>query len=278
MKPLLSQAAAAVAAVACLTLPSVAAADILAGPVPHFPQYGQTLFGGDDSGAHVDLPFNFTFYGQTYSSINLSTNGFVTFTPSGALDLGVADWSPAGSSLVDGPARIAPQWFDRVGYVMEDRSQTGRYTVTWLSEEYGQTGIYLTQLSLFSDGHFSFAYSDGAPQSTVLVGISAGGGVPNNGPVGFDGADFGTNARTIYALHGPGEFYSSVGVTFTPTPGRPGFYNVLAGLAPLAAPPPLPEWPPEEPAGVPEPASWALMILGFGAAGARLRTRRRATA
>jgi hypothetical protein len=39
------------------------------------------------------------------------------------------------------------------------------------------------------------------------------------------------------------------------------------------------ETPPETPpvAGVPEPASWALMILGFGAVGVNLRSRRRPT-
>jgi hypothetical protein len=269
---LLFKAACAVTAATCLALPSVATADILSGPVPHFSQYGQTLFGGDDPAGRADLPFAFSFYGQSYSAVNISANGFVTFTSSGELDIGVADWAPTGSGLVTGPARIAPLWFDRVGYVMADKSQAGRYTITWLSEEYGQTGIFLTQLSLFSDGHFSFAYGEGAPQGVSLAGISAGGGVPNPGPLEFDGADYSTNARTIYDLYGPGEFNSSVGVTFTPE--GPNFYHVVAGLAPLAAPPPLPEWPAEEPGGVPEPASWALMILGFGAAGATLRRRR----
>jgi len=58
-------------------------------------------------------------------------------------------------------------------------------------------------------------------------------------------------------------------------PGQPPF------VAPPPGPPGGPDRPPVQPpetppGGVPEPASWALMILGFGAVGASLRRRRMA--
>ena len=36
---------------------------------------------GDDASVTVPLPFPFTFYGQTYESVGVTTNGFITFTP-----------------------------------------------------------------------------------------------------------------------------------------------------------------------------------------------------
>src|SRR5690606_7886042 len=35
--------------------------------------------GGDDNVATLDLPFSFTFYGQTYEQIRVDTNGYVAF-------------------------------------------------------------------------------------------------------------------------------------------------------------------------------------------------------
>ena len=56
--------------------------------------------------------------------------------------------------------------------------------------------------------------------------------------------------------------------------GRFGFYNysqanvTYAGIEDDVLPPP--------PGGIPEPSTWAMMILGFGAAGSMIRRRRRA--
>ena len=61
--------------------------------------------------------------------------------------------------------------------------------------------------------------------------------------------------------------------------GRFGFYNysqaqvIYAGISDEILPPP----PPPPPPGIPEPASWAMMIAGFGLAGAAARRRTRKT-
>lgn len=61
--------------------------------------------------------------------------------------------------------------------------------------------------------------------------------------------------------------------------GRFGFYNysqanvTYAGIEDTVLPPP-----PPTPGAIPEPATWAMMILGFGLAGATLRRRREALA
>jgi hypothetical protein len=60
--------------------------------------------------------------------------------------------------------------------------------------------------------------------------------------------------------------------------GRFGFYNysqsnvTYAGIEDRILPPP----PPPPMPGVPEPATWAMMLIGFGAMGTMLRRRRRA--
>lgn len=56
------------------------------------------------------------------------------------------------------------------------------------------------------------------------------------------------------------------------SPGFPGGLFSISG-----APGPLPEPPPIDPPGppVPEPGTWALMLLGFGLAGTALRRRQR---
>jgi hypothetical protein len=48
---------------------------------------------GDDAVATVPLPFGFRFYGTPYSSVKVSTNGFVSFTDSVAAP--VMSWLPA---------------------------------------------------------------------------------------------------------------------------------------------------------------------------------------
>lgn len=91
-----------------------------------------------------------------------------------------------------------------------------------------------------------FAGSPGGSGGAFIVGPGAGGGAPGAGG-GAPGADTGP------------------GVSVTPTPTPPA---VLPTPTPTATVPAI--------SAVPEPATWLTMILGFGAVGASLRTRRRA--
>lgn len=82
------------------------------------------------------------------------------------------------------------------------------------------------------------------------------------------------NAMATYAVN---TAYFSGPLTFRFNNGGQGSVaidrialDVKAAAAPPPPPPPMP--------GVPEPATWAMMILGFGAAGGMLRARRRVAA
>src|SRR3989304_3755724 len=68
---------------------------------------GALLVAGDDSVVNLPLGFNFDYFGTTFSSVNVSANGFVSFT-STSDGCCVAGTLPGGG----GPDMIAAAWSD----------------------------------------------------------------------------------------------------------------------------------------------------------------------
>jgi hypothetical protein len=240
--------------------------------------FGPGLLGGDDAGAQVILPFAISLFGQSYSVMNISTNGFATFgdTPGIAgLDFGADPWNASVASFLSGPARIAPEWFDWVSSVSYATS-ADRVMLTWEGNEYGKTDIYRAQAQIYADGHIAFAYdTPHAPTGFALAGITVGGGAPDPGSANYTGADFSVSGpQAIYMAGGSAQFANAISVTFTPD-GQGG-YRVTGGVPPL--PDPVnggggENGGPNSP--TPEPSAWALMLLGFGLAGSLVRARSR---
>ncbi|MFZ5721299.1 MAG: PEPxxWA-CTERM sorting domain-containing protein [Pseudomonadota bacterium] len=219
--------------------------------------YGTAIVGGDDNTASGVLPFAFTLFGTSYNQFNASTNGFVTL--GGTNGSGCCNGDVG--QLLAGEARIAPQWFDIVGTVYLNTEVADRAVFTFTGGEYGHGGSYAAQAQLFADGSIIFGYSgDSIPGiHTTLTGISAGHGAADPGETELTGGPFSTGgALAVYDVAAGGTFdLNGQNVFFNPD-GRGGY--VVNG---------------EAVGGVPEPATWAMMISGFFGAGVVLRSRRK---
>lgn len=244
--------------------------------------FGPGLLGGDDAGAQVILPFAVSLFGQSYSVMNISTNGFATFTNVAGmdgLDLGAEPWNDGVAAFLAGPARIAPEWFDwesSVSYAVS----ASRIMITWQGNEYGHTDNYVAQAQIYADGRIVFAYdTPHAPAGGALAGITTGGGAADPGSTNFTGSSFAVSgAQAIYMAGGAGQFPNAIAVTFTPD--GEGGYRVEGGVPPLPGPVGGGGGDPAgDPGGdpgstVPEPSTWALLLAGFALAGSALRSRR----
>ncbi len=131
---------------------------------------------GDDDARPVPLPFNFPFYGSSYSQVFVNSDGNLTF---GESDTASTDRSLG--RMTAGPPRISALFRDldpsQAPQSVRVRSETGRFVVSWVSvPEYRESGtgpLQTFQVRLFPDGRIEFAYSSITTQEAV-VGISPG--------------------------------------------------------------------------------------------------------
>ncbi|MFQ5651813.1 MAG: FlgD immunoglobulin-like domain containing protein [bacterium] len=130
---------------------------------------------GDDDFARVSLPFEFPFCGTSYSSVFVSSNGFLTFRT------GSPDPSPSVAEGLIGPPGIAPLWLDLspdlAGTVTAEPVGPDFVVTFFEVPEFPLTGPPLNSntfsVTLRPDGSFNFDYgvveADGG-----LVGRSPG--------------------------------------------------------------------------------------------------------
>ena len=216
--------------------------------------FGTAIVSGDDNTTTANFGFAFPLFGASYSTFEASTNGFISVGGSNGQGCctGFAGGSGSGG-LLDGAARIAPQWLDLVDTVYLNTAVAGRAVITWQGfEYYDPTVTITTQAQLFDTGRIVFGY-DGPSiptQHPSLTGVSIGGNATNPGASSLLGARFSTgNVQTVYQEFAPGTFNLN-GTNVVMTPNSAGGLNVGA---------------------VPEPASWALMVAGFGLVGGAVR-------
>jgi uncharacterized protein (TIGR03437 family) len=149
---------------------------------------------GDDAYLPEAIGFNFPFFGTSFSTVYISSNGFLSFRPAGIADADFDDQAASsGESLASFQTeipRIAPYWHDldasasnvAGGNGIFFRKDADRIVVTWNyipdfpNDPTVDNGVNRFQATLFSDGRIVLAYD---PQtirltSTALVGISPG--------------------------------------------------------------------------------------------------------
>jgi len=124
-------------------------------------------------------------------------------------------------------------------------------------------------ITLYADGPGPNHWVPG--QQLYTIGLSDGG--PGNGYIGTDSLNWAVTAGAYWVGFEVLSTDTLFGFMpyFVPKPlqeaiGRPGAYNPAPGAPGSAF---------QIAGSVPEPGAWTLMILGFGAAGVMLRTRRR---
>ena len=151
---------------------------------------------GDDAYINQDLGFNFSFYGTTFTTVAVSSNGFLAFRPGSftqaAFDLEASDSGESLAKLQAGAPRIAPYWHDldarastTIGangiYIRKD---SDRVVITWNNirdfpnDPATDNGIHRFQVTLFNNGRIVIAFDQAQLTSLAVTGISAGGSAP----------------------------------------------------------------------------------------------------
>ena len=260
--------AAALAAAAFATLPSPASA---AATVAGFD--ANTLTQCDDcNSAATTLGFTANFFGTSYTDTFVSSNGYITFGS------GQAVYTPSGlGSTYSGLPIIAALFTD-----LDTRNPPAGTAITYgtgtyegrnaFGVNYDDVGVYSQIYSTLNT--FQILLVDrgdvAAGAFDIVLNYDSITGARNGiASAGYNGAQGGA-AGTYYEFPGSlaaGAFYDSnaaTGLANNSNVGVTGRYvfNVRGGNVTPA------------PGAVPEPATWAMMLLGFGALGSVLRRKR----
>jgi hypothetical protein len=230
----------------------------------------------------IALPFTLNYFGNNYGSTFVSNNGYITFssgqgifTPSGlgALYAGQpiiapffadVDTRPAlggftqyGANTFNGMSAWGATWTD-VGYYADHTDKTNTFQVLLVDRSdvaSGDFDIYFNYDRILWETGDASSGSNGFGGSSAAAGFNAGTGAPG----------------TYYEL--PGSLVNGALLDGGPNSlvagsniGDPGRYlfNVRNGQVIVLG-------------AVPEPAAWAMMLLGFGFVGGAMRAARRRT-
>jgi hypothetical protein len=215
----------------------------------------QVLNGVDDAVVQVSLGMDFGFYGQTYDTAYLSSNGVIMF---GSGNNAWTNQDLTASQFSGGPA-IFTYWDD---LLTRDDASRGVYYET-IGTTPGSRKFVVQQIAnSYSIGGSSINFQTVLDEATgdVLMRYTqttfgnASFDHGANATVGIQGLQ--SQGQVVQWSYNQGVLQDNQSICFT-TNGSAACNAIV-----------------DSPAGVPEPATWALMILGFGGAGAILRRAR----
>jgi hypothetical protein len=246
--------------------------------------FNSTLLPEDDDQATAALSLGFTanFFGNSRTTAYVSSNGYVTFNS------GQTDYSPVGlGNGYSGQPIIAAFYADvdneeggTIGYGTGTFNSYAAFGVTW-----NQVGVFggstddkrnsfqllLVDRADTGAGNFDIVFNYDQIQWETGSASSSGGvnGLGgNSAEIGYN-AGTGNQPDTFFRLAGsqtPGSFIDSgtLALVRNSNVGIAGRYMFQVRDGNVTPPP-----------GVPEPAAWAMMIGGFGLAGAAARRAKR---
>jgi hypothetical protein len=138
------------------------------------PSLGRRLTLTDDDAAEEPVPFAFGFYGHSYSSVFVNSDGNLTFE---AAD--TASSTRGFARLLGGPPRVAPFFSD-----LDPATGNGRifveagadaFTVTWCGVRgFDETRSVTAQVSLFSGGVIEMRFGPDIDLADGIVALSPG--------------------------------------------------------------------------------------------------------
>ena len=140
-------------------------------------QDGQIAGGGDDANhGPFSLGFDFSYYGNTFSTINICTNGWLSFTSTGI------SYTNQGIPTAGAPNNLLAPFWDNLnpndGGTIYYRNEPNRFIVQWQEiHHYGGSGMGLTfQVILNTDGSIIYQYELVQDVGGCTVGIENAGG------------------------------------------------------------------------------------------------------
>ena len=169
---------------------------------------GIPLYLGDDNIYSVTLPFNFSFFGNTYNNAFVSSNGFLSFTNHGngccnGYSLPNLGWNNS----------IFGAWSDLISYSGSPyiRSSNTEFDVGWYTTEYGTQNPLNFEISLFSNNNFLINYGSLPP---VTGGHS------------FTAGIMGDSTDEVYQIFNTSSIFSFANTTYRfYTPPAPTYWD-----------------------------------------------------
>jgi hypothetical protein len=151
----------------------------------------------------LSLPFAFPFYDATYSSVQVSSEGFLHFAGPDSAGAGANSLATLLNNR-----RIAPLWdnlrTDGAGDdIFVNTSVAGQITIRWNATNETDGSDVNLAVTLFSDGRVRFDYGPGNTNLTPTIGLSFGEGRAST-LSNYDGRAALTHANSVEFALGPG--------------------------------------------------------------------------
>jgi len=144
-----------------------------------FPTSGGTALNLRSQGGVTSytLPFSFSLYNTAYTSVIVSSQGYLQFAGPNSTGYDTASLSELANNV-----RIAPFWASintentSASNVYVTTNGTTSVTFRWQANAVTGNGQVNFSVTLFSNGSFSFAYGAGNAGLNPIIGVSAGNG------------------------------------------------------------------------------------------------------